>query len=29
MTAVDQEFLLGLAGVSGTLLGPFLAGVFV
>lgn len=28
MQAVDQEFLLGLAGVAGTLLGTFVVGVF-
>ena len=28
MRHVDQEFLLGLAGVAGTLLGTFLVGVF-
>lgn len=28
MNAMDQEFLLGLAGVSATLLGTFIVGVF-
>ncbi|MFI0349935.1 hypothetical protein [Actinomadura sp. 9N407] len=28
MNAVDEEFLLGLAGVSATLLGTFIVGVF-